>query len=70
MALLRTHGADLELRNEMGELPVDRVMDSTKKKAIMKLVVRARPYTPRQSCCAGMWVVLDTTVSVCTAGSV
>ena len=35
------HGADLELRNEMGELPVDRVMDSTKKKAIMKLVVRA-----------------------------
>ena len=60
------HGADLELRNEMGELPVDRVMDSTKKKAIMKLVVRAPRLHPSWplSCYLGALAcafLLDTT---------
>jgi ankyrin repeat protein len=35
------HGADLELRNEMGELPVDRVPDNSKKAQILEMVATA-----------------------------
>jgi ankyrin repeat protein len=36
-----SHGADLELRNEVGELPVDRVQDGSKKSKILELVAAA-----------------------------
>lgn len=43
------HGADLDLRNEMGELPVDRVPDGSKKSKILSMVAAAAEKTSAET---------------------